>query len=243
METRLRVLLLTLACAALGGCAHLPWSSHGAKGEAGEPVTVPGESDTAAEPLVGDEPEQRPAVIDQQVVRQKVKVPKIDASNVEIGGYYGEISIEDFGASPLAGLQFDYHVTEDFFFEATYGRAKAGKTSFETLNGNVQLLTDAERRFTYYSLGLGYNFLPGEIFIGSKLAMTSALYLVGGIGSVDFAGQQNFAVNFGAGFRVLPTDWLAIHIGMQDLIFKSDLLGVDRLKNNLQGHIGATVFF
>jgi hypothetical protein len=26
-------------------------------------------------------------------------------------------------------------------------------------------------------------------------------------------------------------------------VFKSDLLGVDRLKNNLQGHIGATVFF
>jgi outer membrane beta-barrel protein len=177
------------------------------------------------------------------VVRRKVKVPKIDASNVEIGVKYGEISIEDFGAGPVAGLQLDYHITEDFFFEATYGRAKAGKTSFETLNGNVQLLTDDERQFTYYSLGLGYNFLPGEIFIGRNLAMTSALYLVGGIGSVKFAGQQNFAVNFGAGFRVLPTDWLAIHIGMQDLVFKSDLLGVDRLKNNLQGHIGATVFF
>jgi outer membrane beta-barrel protein len=243
METRLRVLLLTLACAAIGGCAHLPWPFHRDKGQAGEPVSVPGESDAEAEQPVGDEPEQRPAVIDQQAVRRKIKVPKINASNVEIGVKYGEISIEDFGAAPVAGLQLDYHITEDFFFEATYGRAKAGKTSFETLNGNVQLLTDAERQFTYYSLGLGYNFLPGEIFIGRKLAMTSALYLVGGIGSVKFAGQQNFTVNFGAGFRVLPTDWLAIHIGMQDLVFKSDLLGVDRLKNNLQGHIGATVFF
>jgi outer membrane beta-barrel protein len=231
----------------LGGCAHLHaphvWPFHHQADEArGEPVSVPDEGD-AAEPPAADEPEKRPAVIDQQVVRRKVKVPKIDASNIEIGGRYGEISIEDFGAVPLAGLQLDYHVTEDFFFEATYGRAKAGKTSFETLNGNVQLLTDAERQFTYYSLGLGYNFLPGEVFIGRKLAMTSSLYLVGGIGSVKFAGQQNFAVNFGAGFRVLPTDWLAIHIGMEDLVFKSDLLGVDRLKNNLQGHIGATVFF
>jgi outer membrane beta-barrel protein len=227
----------------MGGCAHLPWPFHRDKGLAGEPVTVPGESDTETEQPVGDEPERRPAVIDQQVARRRVKVPKIDASNVEIGVKYGEISIEDFGAAPIAGLQLDYHITEDFFFEATYGRAKAGKTSFETLNGNVQLLTDAERQFTYYNLGLGYNFLPGEIFIGRNLAMTSALYLVGGIGSVKFAGQQNFTVNFGAGFRVLPTDWLAIHIGMQDLVFKSDLLGVDRLKNNLQGHIGATVFF
>lgn len=246
METRLRVLLLTLACGATSGCAHVRMPDLGPfdndQEARGERVTVPGESEEE-EPLVGDEPEQRPAVIDQRIERRRIKVPKIDASNVEIGARYGEISIEDFGAAPLAGLQLDYHVTEDFFFEATYGRAKAGKTSFELLNGDVQLLTDDERQFTYYSLGLGYNFLPGEIFIGRKRAMTSALYLVGGIGSVKFAGQQNFAVNFGAGFRVLPTDWLAIHIGMEDLVFKSDLLGVDRLKNNLQGHIGATVFF
>jgi len=42
---------------------------------------------------------------------------------------------------------------------------------------------------------------------------------------------------------VLPTDWLAIHIDVQDLVFKSDLLGVDRLKNNLQAHLGVSVFF
>jgi outer membrane beta-barrel protein len=73
--------------------------------------------------------------------------------------------------------------------------------------------------------------------------MGSSLYLLGGIGSVKFAGDQHFTVNFGAGFRVLPTDWLAIHIDVQDLVFKSDLLGVDRLKNNLLAHIGATVYF
>jgi len=177
------------------------------------------------------------------VERRKIKVPKIRASNIEFGAYYGEISIEDFGAQPVSGLRFDYHITEDLFFEAAYGRAKAGKTSFETLGGNVQLLTDAERRFTYYNLSLGYNFLPGEVFVGRNLAMTSALYMIGGIGSTKFAGDQKFTVNFGSGFRVLPTDWLAIHIDVQDLVFSSDLLGVARLKNNLQAHIGATVFF
>ena len=73
--------------------------------------------------------------------------------------------------------------------------------------------------------------------------MTSSLYLLGGVGSVKFASDQYFTVNFGAGFRVLPTDWLAIHIEVQDLVFKSDLLGVDRLKNNLQAHLGVSVFF
>jgi len=196
-------------------------------------ATASSDSDSNAPP---------PTVIDPQVERRNIKVPTIHPSNVEIGAYYGELSIQDFGAQPVAGLRLDYHISEDFFAEATYGRAKAGFTSFETLS-NIQLLSDAERRFTYYNLSLGYNLLPGEVFIGRNLAMTSAFYLIGGIGSVKFAGDQNFTVNFGAGFRVLPTDWLAIHIDVQDLVFRSDVTGVEQLKNNLQATIGASVFF
>ena len=170
-------------------------------------------------------------------------MPKIDSQNVELGADFGEISIESYTAAPVVGVKFDYHVTEDFFFEAAAGRAKAGKTSVETLGGGIKLLTDDERRFTYYNLSLGYNFLPGEVFLGRSLAMTSGFYLLGGIGSTKFEGDQKFTVNFGAGFRVLPTDWLAIRIEAQDLVFKSDFLGTDRLRNNLTAHIGATVFF
>ena len=70
-----------------------------------------------------------------------------------------------------------YHVTEDFFFQGESGRSTAGRTSFETLGGNIQLLTRDERRFTYYNSSLGYNFLPGEVFLGRGLAMTSAFLL------------------------------------------------------------------
>ena len=58
-------------------------------------------------------------------------MPRIRASNIELGGYYGELSILDFGAQPVKVLRADYHVSEDFFFEAAYGFAKAGKTSAE----------------------------------------------------------------------------------------------------------------
>jgi outer membrane beta-barrel protein len=233
METRIRLLLLSIALAACSGCAtmHWPWHHH---------KTVAAARASASADDVDAPP---PSVIEPQVERRKIKVPKIRAKNIELGGYYGELSIQDFGAQPVAGARFDYHISEDLFLEATYGRAKGGKTSFELLSGNVQLLSDAERRFTYYNLSLGYNFLPGEVFIGRNLAMTSALYMIGGIGNVKFAGNQNFAVNFGAGFRVLPTDWLALHIDVQDLVFKSNDIGVYQLKNNLQATIGATVFF
>jgi outer membrane beta-barrel protein len=73
--------------------------------------------------------------------------------------------------------------------------------------------------------------------------MTSVFYMLGGMGAVKFEGDQKFAVNFGAGFQVLPTDWLAIRIEAQDIVFKSDFLGTDRLRNNLAAYLGATVYF
>jgi outer membrane beta-barrel protein len=228
METRIRILLLSFVALAGGGCAM--FHRH-AKPDEGVQSSVDSDKDSPP-----------PSVIEPQVERRTIKVPTIHPSNVELGAYYGELSIQDFGSQPVAGVRFDYHISEDFFAEATYGRAKGGFSSFETLS-HVQLLSDAERRFTYYNLSLGYNLLPGEIFIGRNLAMTSAFYVLGGIGSVKFAGDQNFTVNFGAGFRVLPADWLALHIDVQDLVFRSDVTGVEQLKNNLQATIGATVFF
>jgi outer membrane beta-barrel protein len=233
METRIRLLLLSIAAAGVSGCASMHWPWHHPKPDATSSAASATE-DVNAPP---------PSVIEPQVERRQVKVPKIKAKDIELGAYYGELSIQDFGAQPVEGGRLDYHISEDLFVEATYGRAKGGRTSFELLSGNIQLLSDAERRFTYYNLSLGYNLLPGEVFIGRNLAMTSALYMIGGIGNVKFAGDQNFTVNFGAGFRVLPTDWLALHIDVQDLVFKSNDIGIYQLKNNLQATIGATVFF
>ena len=232
METRSRVLLLTVLLAPLTGCAslHWPWQH--------KPVAAAEASQDGSEPVAAT-----PRIIDPQVARRVIKVPKIDAKNVELGPYYGALSIEDFGSNPVYGLRAAYHVTEDFYFEANVGRSTAGKTSFETLNGSLQLLKPDERRFTYYNLSLGYNFLPGEVYLGRNHAMNSALYLIGGVGSTKFAGDQHFTVNFGAGYRVLPTDWLAIHLDMQDLVFQSDLLGKNKLTNNLGAHLGATIFF
>jgi outer membrane beta-barrel protein len=237
MESRARVLLLTALLLPLAGCASLswPWSRDRDRAAAEEPVaTAESEEPVDAAP---------PRVIEPAVERRRVKVNRIDAENIEVGPYYGALSIEDFGTNPVYGARAAYHVTEDIFFEANFARSKAGRTSFETLGGNVQLLTPSERRFTYYNLSLGYNILPGEVYIGRNLAMNSALYVIGGVGSTKFAGDQNFSVNFGAGYRVLPTDWLAIHIDVQDVVYRSDLLGVRKLTNNFAAHIGATVFF
>lgn len=244
MESRLRLLLLNaLALWACSGCA--AWRAHEARVHERRAARAAAahSAATAGQNAPEEANAPPPVVVVPQVQRRTVTVPHIRSNNVELGAYYGMLSIQDFGTQPVEGLRADYHITEDFFFEATYGRANAGKTSFELLSGGIQLLSSAERRFTYYNLSLGYNVLPGEIFIGRNVAMTSALYLIGGIGSVNFAGDQDFTVNFGAGFRVLPTDWLALHIDVQDLAFRSDIFTVYRLQNNLQATLGMSVFF
>jgi outer membrane beta-barrel protein len=236
METGIRILLLSVVLA-LSGCASIRnWLD---RDEPEEDTSA--QADTQAD---NDDANQAPPrVVEPEVARRRIKVPRIDTENIEVGGVFGALSVEDFGTNSVYGATAAYHVTEDFFFQAEAGRSTAGKTSFETLGGNITLLTGKERQFTYYNLALGYNFLPGEVFLGRNLTMTSGFYLLGGIGSVDFAGDQNFAVSFGAGYRVLPTDWMAIHIRMQDRIFNSDLLGEKKLTNNLEANIGLTVFF
>ena len=120
-----------------------------------------------------------PRVIEPNVARRKIKTPKIDNENWEVGAGFGFLSIEDFGTNPAYAAQLTYHVTEDFFFRGDLGQSTAGRTSFETLGGNIELLTGDERRFTYYSLSLGYNFLPGEVFLGRDIAMNSGFYVWG----------------------------------------------------------------
>jgi outer membrane beta-barrel protein len=235
MESGIRVLLLTaglVALSALSGCATVrSWFHH-------RPAS-PGPA--ASEPA--PEENAQPSVIEPQVARRTIKVPKIRSSNVELGAIYGALSIEDFGTHPVYGLTAAYHITEDFFLQGEWGRATGGRTSYEVLSGNVQVLTQAERRFTYYDLSLGYNFLPGEAFIGRGIVMTGAFYLLGGIGGTDFGGDTKFTVNFGAGYRVVPKDWLAVHVTVQDHMFQSDVIGITKLTNNLEARIGTTVFF
>ena len=184
-----------------------------------------------------------PQVVEPQVKRREVNPPALDTENFEAGVFAGTISIEDFGSSFVWGGRIAYHFTEDVFAEANLGTAKAGRTSYEDLSGSAQLLTNDERQFTYYDLSLGWNALPGEVFLGGRRAMPSAVYFTLGAGSTDFGGDSHFTVALGTGLRVLATDWLAVHMGARDLAFDSDLLGKDKLTHNLQFTFSLTAFF
>ncbi len=182
-------------------------------------------------------------VIDPEVARREVKEPKIDSENFEFGAFVGIMSIEDFGSDMVYGLRFAYHVTEGFFVETTVGQTEAGLTSFEVLSGGTPIITDSDRTYTYYNLNVGYNILPGEGFIGEGRAYNTSFYLVAGLGSTRFAGDDRFTVNFGAGYRFLLNDSVAFDADFRDHLFDIDLLGEEKTTHNLEGHLGVTVFF
>jgi len=235
----LRVLfLIVLAATALPGCAMFG----GDGGTEAAPTSVPA-ADSAGTAVPSDEsPADRP-IIEPQVERREIKRARIDTEDFEIGAYFGVISIEDFESNTVYGGRLAYHLSEDFFIEGTVGKSKAGRTSYETLAGSAALLDDDDRDYTYYALSLGWNALPGEVFVGENRAYNSAFYLVAGIGSTTFAGDDRFTVSGGFGYRILPTDWLAVHFDVRDHVFDIDLLGEKKIVNNLEAHLGLSVFF
>jgi outer membrane beta-barrel protein len=190
--------------------------------------------------MVGDEAE---SVIQPEVERRKIKPPKIDNDNFELSAYYGLMSVEDFETSGVYGGRLAYHVSEGFFVEGTYGTTTVGETSFEKLSGGAPILTDDQRKLSYYDLSVGWNLLPGEVFIGRKRAFPSSLYIIAGAGNTNFADDDYFSVVFGTGYRMLLTDWMAFHVDIRDRMWDSDLLGEDKTTHNFELQLGLSAFF
>ena len=226
MESRIRVLFLIIATISLSGCAATK--------------NLFGFGNEEAPPPSAEAPGQ---VIDAEVERREIKEPKIDREDFEIGAFAGILSIEDFGTDLSYGLRLAYHLTEGFFVEGTAGASRAGLTSFEILSGGAPIMTDSERDYYYYNLNLGYNILPGEVFFGEGRAYNSGLYLIGGLGSTRFAGDDRFSVNFGVGYRFLLNDSVALRLDFRDHLYDIDILGEEKTVHNLEGHLGFTVFF
>jgi outer membrane beta-barrel protein len=181
-------------------------------------------------------------IIEPEVERKEIIDAKIDTEDFEVGFFGGMYSTEDFGTNSVIGATFAYHVTEDFFFQLAAGETETQPSSVERL-GFFDILNDDERTLQYYNLSLGYNILPGEAFVTSNWAFYTAFYLIGGIGNTHFAGQDNFTINFGAGFRFVATDWMALHVDMRDHIFDLDILGEELTTHNLELTMGLTFFF
>lgn len=182
-------------------------------------------------PLI--EPDIEPVVIKEAL---------IDSENFEVGAFVGTINIEDFESSLVYGVRLAYHLSEDVFFEANLGFADAGETSAEQL-GQVQILTNDEREYTYYNVSVGYNILPGQAYFARTYTFNTNFYLLMGIGATEFADDNRFTINYGAGYQVLLNDAFAWHVSAKQHMYKIDLLGEEKNSINTELSTGFSIFF
>jgi outer membrane beta-barrel protein len=201
------------------------------------PIVIPGKG-MAEQPPVPSAQEQ---VIEPQLDRRVIKVPQVEAEDIEIGAYFGVLSIEDFGSNPVAGIRAAYHITEKSFAQLEYGSSQVSD-SYYRLIGPPIFVNETEA-LSYYHLSIGYSLFPGEIFVSDRRTLTSAVYLISGVGATSFDRQSRITFNFGLGVRMMPSDRLAFHIGMRDYLFESDYLGSNKLTHNFQLSSGISLFF
>ena len=188
-----------------------------------------------------EEGQEQEQVIKPDIYRRDIVVPKIDTEDFEITAFYGVLDVEDFGSEPVVGIRAAYHVTEDFFVEATYAESEVKDESFRRLG--LPLFPQETQDVEYYALSVGYNILPGEVFLGGDIAMSSTFYVLAGVGNVEFIEEDEFAYHFGVGLKILPTDWLSVRFDFRDYIYETDLLGENEFTHNIEATFNLGVFF
>ena len=203
---------------------------------------VPGIASAADKKPSDDAAQADQQVIVPQVERRDLDLPRYPSNDIEFGLYLGGLSTQDFGTSPTAGGRLGYHLTEDFFVEASYGQAKITDEAFRRiLPGGV--LNRAYERLQTYDLSLGYNVYAGEAFFGTKTAKLTTAYVVGGIGNTAFDGQRMQTWVYGVGTELFFNKWFAFRVDARNHVYHIDLLGKRELNQNFELNGGVSVLF
>jgi outer membrane beta-barrel protein len=201
-------------------------------------LTAAGSFAQAADPP----PPPSDQVVVPQVDRRGIHLPRFPTSDFEIGLLGGTYSTQNFGTSFVGGVRLGYHITEDFFVEGVYAQTKVSDKNFRlVLPGGI--FPQETETLTYYNLSVGYNVLPGEIFIGGAHAFPSQFYIIGGVGSTKLDTQRKPTFNFGAGYRLYLSDHAAIQLDVRDHVYSLDLLGQRQSTQNLELTLGVTAYF
>ncbi|HEX6018455.1 MAG TPA: outer membrane beta-barrel domain-containing protein [Burkholderiaceae bacterium] len=187
-------------------------------------------------------------VIQPQVDRREVKLPKYPSKDFEIGAYLGTYAMQNFGSSLVYGVRLGYHISEDIFVQAVYAQTKVSDENFrQILPGGI--FAQPEETLKYYNLSAGYNILPGEVFWGRNTAFASSLYVIAGIGNTNFIASDKVnhrnrqTINYGAGIRVLFHDRFSVQMDMRQHIFDLDILGKNESTKNLEWTGGVSFYF
>ena len=122
---------------------------------------------TAAPVLAQTAPRAPEPVVVPQVERREVRAPSYPSRDFAIGLFGGTYGTQNFGASGVGGVRLGYHITEDFFVDATLAQTKVTDEAFrQVLPGG--LFGTPTQTLRYYAVSAGWNVLTGEAFFGRR---------------------------------------------------------------------------
>lgn len=165
-----------------------------------------------------------------------IKDSDIRNVSMNLGVYAGLISFENFNTNYIAALYFSYPFNEKVFVEAEYGVSAINDTEYRNIG--LPLFANEESDVTFYTVLVGYNLLPGEVYWSKDKTLISRFYLIGGIGSISFDNKDTVSINLGAGFKMELDENKSVRFEARDRIFDVDTLGTDKLSNNTEFHLG-----
>ncbi len=187
------------------------------------------------------ESKSEPVVV-PEVARRDIELPRFPSNDFNLGLFAGSFATQNFGTSAVEGVRVGYDITEDFFVQSVLAQTKVSDANFrQILPGGV--FPKQTEPLRYYNFSVGYNLLPGEVFVGSKYARPFQFYLIAGAGSTSLDSQKHATFNFGSGMRLFYNDYLSLQMDARDHIFSMDLLGTRQRTQNLELSVGATVSF
>jgi outer membrane beta-barrel protein len=196
----------------------------------------------AADKKPADDSQQGEQVIVPQVERRELGLPHYPSNDIEFGLYLGGMGVQNFGTSATAGGRLGYHLTEDWFVEATYGQVKISDEAFRRILPGGVLNRQYERLQTY-DVSVGYNVLAGEAFFGTRTAKLTTGFVTAGIGNTVFDGQRMATFVYGVGSEIFFNDWLGFRIDARNHLYRLDLLGKRELNQNYELTAGLSVLF
>jgi outer membrane beta-barrel protein len=175
-------------------------------------------------------------IVKADTEQELIKDSDIVNTSMSMGVYAGLINYENFNSSYLFGLYFTYPFDEHVFVEAEFGVSSLNDTEYRRIG--LTLLSEEDVDVQFYTILVGYNLLPGEVYWSREKTMVSRFYLIAGVGSVSFDNNSYVSVQYGAGFKVELDKNKSIRFETRDRLYDSDILGTDKLSNNIEFHLG-----
>jgi len=181
-----------------------------------------------------------PSIILPEIKRDAGMAPILDTEKIETTSYIGAYKMDGFRAEPVVGIRIAYHLSPLLFMEGSFAKIRAKDISLENM-GRASVFEDEAMH--YLNLSLGFNLLPGQMYVGKNRSINTDFYVKAGFGQLSVDDDNLSSLHIGAGLRAIPTDWLSIHMDMRSYFLNKSFLDPDDYSHNIEYTFGVGLIF